>query len=274
MAKKGVYVDLNQLADVLMRKKKKKKRRRRKAVKGVPVTQAQVLQQETTRNAMIRTPYAQQTLYGAGNFNVAGDKFDAGIQAEKRVEGITQQISGIERMGAKEIDQLKEQITGVAGGLAGVESGLQLIMDKSTEPKMKRRVGAPKKNKSVKLRSRRGAMKADAQVQADAQVSSNLNRPLAPAISTVGEGIITMGDGIISAEGKQGGGGVALATVKINKDGTPRKPRTVKPKSDTGKLRPEQLAPFTPNFQNKASAQEQPVLTDVLQQQQDMSGEI
>lgn len=266
MAKKGVYVDLNQLADVLMRKKKKK-RRRKKAIKGVPATQAQALQQETTRNAMIRTPYAQQTLYGSGSFNVAGDKFDAGIQAERQVGQLKQEISGIERMGAKEIDQLKEQLTGVAGGLAGVESGLQLIMDKSTEPKMKRRVGAPKKNRSVKLRNvRKAGYKADAQVEAQAQVSANLNRPPAPAISSVGEGIATIGDGIISAEGKQGGGGVAPATVKLNKDGTPRKPRTVKPKSDAGKLRPEQLAPFTPNFQNASLAQEQPVLTDVLQQ--------
>jgi hypothetical protein len=203
---------------------------------------------------MIRTPYAQQTLYGSGNFNVAGDKFDAGIQAEKRVEGITQQISGIERMGAKEIDQLKEQLT-------GVESELQVIMDKSTEPKMKKKVGAPKKNRSVKLRSKGGAVKANAQVEANAQVSANLNRPVRPEVSSVGDGIATFGDGIISAEGKQGGGGVAPDVIMSPRTGKPVRQYIRKPKQEA----------MTANFQNASLAQEQPVLTDVLQQQQDMS---
>jgi len=252
MAKKGVYVDLNQLADVLMRKKKKK-RRRRKAVKGVPATQSQALQQETTRNAMIRTPYAQQTLYGAGNFNQAGDKFDAGIQAEKRVEGITQQITGIEKLGARELGQLKEQLT-------GVESGLQLIMDKSTEPKVKRGRGAPRKNKSLKMRGRVGAVKANAPIEAQAQVSANLNRPSAPAFSTVGEGVATFGDGVISAEGKQGGGGVAPDVIMSPRTGKPVRQYNRKAKGMTG------MAEATPNYQQVLLEQQQPNLTDILQQ--------
>jgi hypothetical protein len=278
MAKKGVYVDLNQLADVLMRKKKKKRRRRR--VRQPMATQAQ---QESTRNPMIRTPYAQQTLYGAGNFNVAGDKFDAGIQAEKQVGQLKQEISGIEKNVEKQVETGKAVVADIRKQL---DTELQLIMDKSTEPTAKRSRGRPKKNLSIKNRSSGmvATIKANAPVVAQAQVSTKMNRPKRPAISTVGSGMVTAGDGIVSAEGNQGGGGVAPDDVVVTSDVSEpvaevkTKRKYVKSglfkKSDVGKLKPEQLAPFTPNFQNKASAQQEQKITDVLQPQQDMSGEI
>jgi hypothetical protein len=269
MAKKGVYVDLNQLADVLMRKKKKKRRRRR--VRQPLATQAQ---QESTRNPMIRTPYAQQTLYGAGNFNVAGDKFDAGIQAEKQVGQLKQEISGIEKSGKAVVEDIENRLG---------DTELELIMTKEEVKKLR---GRPKKNLSVKNRGNvaTNKNKANAPVVAQAQVSTKMNRPKRPAVSTVGAGIVTAGDGIVSAEGNQGGGGVAPDDVVVTLDVSEpvaevkAKRKYVKSgnykKSNVGKLKPEQLAPFTPNYQNKASAQQEQKITDVLQPQQDMSDEI
>ena len=224
MAKKGVYDDLNQLADVLMRKKKKK-RRRRKAVKGVPATQAQALQQETTMNAMIRTPYSQQTLYGAGNFNVAGDKFDAGIQADKKIKELEakyhkEQGDAINRMLKNPIDVPNSELDII--DLGGGETA---------------RVSTTR-----------------------AQTSTKLNRPARPAVSTVGEGIITMGDGIISAEGKQGGGGVASpAPYGFKPDGSPYKRKPKNFGMMTG------IAEATPNYQNIILNKQEQKITDVLQ---------
>ena len=249
MAKKGVYVDLNQLADVLMRKKKKKRRRRR-------VRQPQA-QQESTRNPMIRTPYAQQTLYGAGNFNVAGDKFDAGIQAEKQVGQLKEQITGDEKNIDKQVETGKAVVADIKKQF---DTELQVIME---QEKIKRGRGRPRKNLSIKNRGRVATVKANAPVEAQAQASTKMNRPARPAVSTVGEGVITLGEGIVSAEGKQGGGGVALDDVVITSE--------VRMSQRTGK--PVRQYNKTPNYQNKASSKQEQKLTDVLQGGGEVMGE-
>jgi hypothetical protein len=157
---------------------------------------------------------------------------------------LKQEITGVKETGKAVVAEIEKRLG---------DTELELIM---TQAEVKRARGRPKKNMSMKNRGRKAVYKADAQVEAQAQVSTKMNRPLAPAISSVGEGIATIGEGIISAEGKQGGGGVAPDVIMSPRTGKPVRQYIRKPKQEA----------MTANFQNASMAQEQPVLTDVLQQ--------
>lgn len=129
MEKKPVALDLNQFADILAKKLKKKiKRKRKKRFNVIDLTSQHAKISKTAYNKLNeqrqqllekklmtveerhragllnsgdhtidqrRIPYRQQVLYGTGSFNQLGDRFDAGISADKKIKDLETQLQEV-----------------------------------------------------------------------------------------------------------------------------------------------------------------------------------
>jgi hypothetical protein len=69
-----------------------------KAMEEKRILEARLLALEGKRPLDDRTPYAQRTLYGSGNFNRVGDRYDVGIKQQEQEKKITQLAEQLEEI--------------------------------------------------------------------------------------------------------------------------------------------------------------------------------
>ena len=244
MTKKGVFVDLNQLADVLTRQKKKRRKRR----KQVQQKNRFITTDLTAQNAMISrhsydlqhqpTPYRQQALYANGDLNRFGDRYDAGVSAEKG-------LKSLEEKGMKALEEIY------------TNSPLKVKSGDVKLPKTKHNTTVKRGHKTPNFKKT---------VIHPALPTKPLVTGAPPTqVFNSGFGASTRADGMTFHEATQGGGGVAEgaqdAPYGLRKDGLPKKRPGRKAVTSV-------YAEATPTYQNVLNSQQQPSLTDVLQQSQ------
>jgi hypothetical protein len=217
----------------------KKKELEDKAMEEKRILEARLLALEGKRPLDDRTPYAQRTLYGSGNFNRAGDKYDVGIKQQEQEKKITQLAEQLE-----EIDLNTLQATGEPLTLRGDKGELERA--KKTAVKLRGSGRGSRKNRTVNITSIQPASNTDPKVrEPDTVVAPLMTRGDRGGIATINEAVNTSPFG-------------------LKKDGTPYKRRPNQPKGMTG------IAEATPNYQNSLIQQQQQNLTDVLASEADM----
>ena len=145
----------------------KKKEMEDKAMEEKRILEARLLRLEGKRPLDDTTPYAQRTLYGSGNFNRVGDRYDVGIKQQEQ---------------DKKITQLAEQLE---------EIDLNQFMATSGDPITLRGSGTEKK-RAVKITSIQPASNTDPKVrEPDTVVAPLMTRGDRGGITTINQAVNT-----------------------------------------------------------------------------------
>jgi len=115
----------------------KKKEMEDKAMEERRILEARLLALEGKRPLDDRTPYAQRTLYGSGNFNRVGDRYDIGIKQQEQDKKITQLAEQLEEIDLNQFKATGEPITLRGTGKKRTVNITSIQPASNTDPKVR-----------------------------------------------------------------------------------------------------------------------------------------
>lgn len=115
----------------------KKKELEDKAMEEKRILEARLLALEGKRPLDDRTPFAQRTLYGSGNFNRIGDKYDVGIRQQEQEKKLTQIQEKLEEIDLNSIQATGEPLTLRGSGKKRTVNITTIQPASNTDPKVR-----------------------------------------------------------------------------------------------------------------------------------------